>query len=218
MNFSIPGIVEFYLVALSSVFFIVDPIGCIPTFLVVTRGLDRSRRRRIALRASLFSFFLLSVFAAAGTLIFKAFGITLPAFKIAGGILLFLVAIDMLEAKRSQTQESDAERSEATEREDPSLIPLTIPMLAGPAAISTVMVLMGQSRYWWQAVPVFVAILVTAAATFLILAAADVIRRVLKETGIRVLMRVMGLVLAALAVQFVLNGLADVGLFHRASI
>ena len=218
MNFSIPGIVEFYLVALSSVFFIVDPIGCIPTFLVVTRGLDRSRRRRIALRASLFSFFLLNVFAAAGTLIFKAFGITLPAFKIAGGILLFLVAIDMLEAKRSQTQESDAERSEATEREDPSLIPLTIPMLAGPAAISTVMVLMGQSRYWWQAVPVFVAILVTAAATFLILAAADVIRRVLKETGIRVLMRVMGLVLAALAVQFVLNGLADVGLFHRASI
>ncbi|MCX6620240.1 MAG: MarC family protein [Acidobacteria bacterium] len=215
MNFSIPGIVEFYLVALSSVFVIVDPIGCIPTFLVVTQGLDRPRRRRIALRASVFSFILLTAFAAAGTLIFKAFGITLPAFKIAGGILLFLVAIDMLEAKRSQTQESDAERSEAVEREDPSLIPLTIPMLAGPAAISTVMVLMGQSRYWWQAVPVFVAILVTAASTFLILAAADAIRRVLKATGIRVLMRVMGLVLAALAVQFVLNGLADVGLFHR---
>ena len=117
----------------------------------------------------------------------------------------------MLEARRSGTQESAEERKEGAEKDEIGIAPLGVPMLAGPGAISTAMVLMGQSRFWWQAIPVFVAIAVTALASFYILAATDRVRGRLGETGIRVLMRLMGLVLTAIAVQFVLNGLADIG-------
>ncbi len=140
------------------------------------------------------------------------FSITLPAFKIAGGLLLFIVAMDMLQARRSQTQESAEEREAASAKEEVGISPIGIPMLAGPGAISTVMVLMGQSTHWWQAVPVFAAISVTAAASYYILAGANRVRSLLGEIGIRVLGRLMGLVLVAIAVQFVLNGLADVGI------
>lgn len=153
----------------------------------------------------------MSTFAFAGSLIFKVFGITLPAFKIAGGLLLLLVAVEMLEAKRSGTQESEAELQEGHQKDEIGVTPLGVPMLAGPGAISTAMVLMGQSRYWWQAVPVFLAIVVTAYASYLILASADRVRGRLGEVGIRVLMRLMGLVLTAIAVQFVINGLTDLG-------
>lgn len=202
---------QFSLVALSSIFFIVDPIATIPAFLVMTAGDAPEKRRRMARQAAWTCFGVLSAFALAGTLIFKVFGITLPALKIAGGLLLFFVAMEMLEARRSGTQEVEEERREGMEKEEIGIAPLGVPMLAGPGAISTAMVLMGQSKYWWQTLPVFVAIAVTALASYWILASADRVRGYLGETGIRILMRLMGLVLAAIAVQFVLNGLADVG-------
>jgi multiple antibiotic resistance protein len=151
----------------------------------------------------------LTIFSLAGTLIFKIFGITLPAFKIAGGLILFLVAVDMLQARRSGTQEVDAERLEGASKEEVGVTPMGIPMLAGPGAISTVLVLMGQSRSWWQAIPVFAAITITAIASYYMLAGANRVRRFLGETGIRILMRLMGLVLTAIAVQFVLSGFVD---------
>jgi multiple antibiotic resistance protein len=204
---------QFWLVAISSIFFIVDPMAAIPSFLVMTAADNEAKRRRMARQAAWTCFLVLSIFSLAGSLIFKFFGITLPAFKIAGGLILFLVAMEMLQARRSGTQEVTEERVEGTEKEEIGVTPLGIPMLAGPGAISTVMVLMGQSRDWWQVIPVFVAIGVTALASYFVLAGANRVRRLLGEIGIRILMRLMGLVLTAIAVQFVLNGLTDLGIF-----
>jgi len=210
------AILEFSLMTAGSVFFIVDPFATIPAFVVVTENDSAAKRVRMARQAAWTCFLVLTAFAFAGSIIFKMFSITLPAFKIAGGLLLFIVAVDMLQARRSQTQESAEERDAASSKEEVGISPIGIPMLAGPGAISTVMVLMGQSTHWWQAIPVFSAIAGTAVASYYILAGANRVRGLLGEIGIRVLGRLMGLVLVAIAVQFVLNGLADVGITPRA--
>ena len=142
-------IVQFTLVAISSVFFLVDPFAVIPTFLVMTARHDSETRRRMAARACWTCFIVLSAFAVAGTAIFKLFGITLPAFEIAGGLILLLIGLDMLQAQRS-TQEGPTETLEGTIKDDVGITPLGIPMLAGPGAISSVMVLVGQVPTLWN--------------------------------------------------------------------
>jgi multiple antibiotic resistance protein len=209
MNADLKDILQFSFVALSSIFFIVDPVATIPSFLVMTTEDSEEKRRQAARHAAWTCFLVLTVFSLAGTLIFKLFSITPPAFKIAGGLILFLVAMDMLQARRSGTQEVTEERLEGAAKEEIGVTPLGIPMLAGPGAISTVMVLIGQSKNWWQAIPVFAAIAITAIASYFLLAGANRVRRFLGETGIRILMRLMGLVLTAIAVQFVMNGFID---------
>lgn len=198
--------------ALTSIFFLVDPFATIPAFLAMTGGAEQGERRRMARRAAWTCFIVLAAFALAGSLIFKVFGITLPAFEIAGGVILLLIGIDMLQARRSHTQETAPEAEEGANKEDAGIIPLGIPMLAGPGAISTVMVLVGEPHEWWQIIPVFAAIAVTSLASYLILAGADRVRRYLGESGIRILMRLMGLLLTAIAVQFIVNGLTGLGL------
>jgi multiple antibiotic resistance protein len=215
VNYEIKATLEFSLMALSSVFFIVDPFATIPAFIVMTAGDNEAKRSRTARQAAWTCFLVLSAFAAAGSAIFALFGITPPAFKIAGGLLLFMVALDMLQAKRSGTQEVSEERAEGLEKDEVGVAPIGIPMLAGPGAISTVMVLMGQSRNWWNVIPVFIAITVTALASFYILASANRVRGLLGEIGIRVLIRLMGLVLVAIAVQFFVNGCSDLGVIPR---
>ena len=153
MNFAGLGesaYVRFSLLALSSIFFLVDPFAALPTFLAVTRGADAAERRKIALKASLTALVFLSMFALTGQYIFRLFGITLPAFEIAGGVILLLIGLDMLAAKRSPTQEVSGDAAAAAEKEDVGIVPMGIPMLAGPGAITTVMVLVGQARNRWQ--------------------------------------------------------------------
>ena len=116
----------------------------------------------------------------------------------------------MMQAHRSRTQETEADRAAGGAKDDFGFTPLGIPMLAGPGAISTVTVLMGQTRLWWQAFPVFAAIALTSIATFYTLAFAARVEKSLGDTGIRILTRLMGLMLAAMAVQFILNGISDV--------
>jgi multiple antibiotic resistance protein len=203
-------VIRFSLMAFSSVFLTVDPFASIPAFLAMGARGSEQRNRRIAKRAAWTCFLVLMIFASTGSLIFKMFGVTLPAFKIAGGILLFQIALEMLHSHRSETQEVAAERLEGEKKEDFGITPLGVPMLAGPGAISVVMVLMGQSKAWWQAVPVFASILVTSIASFFVLAAGGRLLSRLGETGVRILMRLMGLLLAAMAVQFVINGISDV--------
>jgi len=215
MPATIRDIAQFTLIALTSILFLVDPIAAVPAFLAMAPECDPKKRRAMAKRAALTCLIVLCVFALAGGLIFKLFGITLPAFKIAGGLILVLIGLDMLQARRSQTQETPGEMAEGAEREDVGIIPLGIPMLAGPGSISTVMVLMSQSQEWWQAVPVFLAIAITALVSYWVLAGASRVRGYLGETGIRILMRMMGLLLTAIAVQFILNGLADLGLIKQ---
>ena len=210
---------RFLLIAFTSIFVLVDPIAAVPTFLAMTDGSTRAERRHMAVRASWTCFVVLVTFSLAGTLIFQLFGITLAAFKIAGGLLLGSIGFEMLRAKRSATKETPDEASEGSEKEDVGIIPLGLPMLAGPGAISTVMVLMTQNPLCptgltsWRSSR---AIAVTSAIAFAVLASADRVDEfhLLHEArlGIRILTRMMGLLLIAIAVQFVLNGLRDVGI------
>lgn len=210
-------IVRFSLLALSSIFFLVDPFAAIGSFLAITAGADSQRRRRMARKGALTCFIVLTSFALAGQFIFRMFGITLPAFEVAGGLILLLIGLDMLEARRSPTQETSGEAEEAAAKEDAGIVPLGVPMLAGPGAISSVMVLVGQvpSLWHWQMAAILGSIAVTALASYLVLAGADHVHRVMGETGIRILVRIMGLLLVALAMQFFVNGLTDLGLFPR---
>jgi multiple antibiotic resistance protein len=199
---------QFALITFTSVLFIVDPVAALPTFLVITQDQTAAERRRTALRACVAMACLLTVFGLAGNLIFRAFGITLPAFRIAGGLILWLVAIDMLRAQRS-TQESHEEVAEGVAKEDVALTPLAIPVLAGPGAISTVMVLAGQSRTVERAVAVYGSIALTAFLSYICLRLGDRLVKHLGRTGIGVVTRVMGLLLAAVATQFILTGIQE---------
>jgi multiple antibiotic resistance protein len=215
MGATFAAVFKFSLIAFTSIFFLVDPFAVIPAFLTMTADEDQLSRRHAARRAAFTCFVVLTSFALTGSLVFKVFGITLPAFKIAGGIILLLIGIDMLQARRSPTNEVAGEPQEAAEKEDVSVIPLGIPMLAGPGSISTVIVLMGETGHWWHVIPVFAAIAVTSMASYAVLAGADRVRQYLGPTGIRIMMRFMGLLLMGVAIQFILNGFADVGLIHQ---
>ena len=210
-------IVRFSLLALSSIFFLVDPFAAIGSFLAITAGAEKSRRCAVARKGALTCFIVLTGFALLGQLIFRMFGITLPAFEIAGGLILLLIGLDMLEARRSATQETTGEAEEAAVKEDAGIVPLGIPMLAGPGAISSVMVLVGQvpRLICWQMGAILGSIAITAFVSYLVLSGADRVRGVLGETGIRILVRIMGLLLVALAMQFFVNGLTDLGVIAK---
>ena len=207
--------VRFSVLALSSIFFLVDPFAALPTFLAVTAGVNAQRRRKMAWKASVTALVVLSAFAVAGQYIFKMFGITLPAFEIAGGVILLLIGLDMLEAKRSPTQESHEEAAAAARKEDAGIVPLGIPMLAGPGAITSVMVLVGQAQNRWQMVAILASIFITAAICYVVLGNSDRVARALGETGVRILVRIMGLLLVALAVQYFVNGMVDLGVMAK---
>ena len=207
--------VRFSLLALSSIFFLVDPFAALPTFLAVTADQDPARRVRTARKASLTAMVILTAFALAGQYIFRLFGITLPAFEIAGGIILLLIGLDMLEAKRSATQESSGETEAAASKDDAGIVPMGIPMLAGPGAITSVMVLVGQAQGWGERLAIYSAILITCTISFLVLGSAVRVARMLGDTGIRILVRIMGMLLVALAVQDFVNGLADLGVISK---
>ncbi len=201
-------LLQFGLITVTSVLFIVDPIAAVPSYLVVTQNESAAERRRTALRACTAMGLMLVVFAAAGRFIFQAFGITLPAFRIAGGLILWLVALDMVRAKRS-TQEGSEELSEGQAKEDVAVTPLAIPILAGPGAISTVMVLAGEIRSVSHGIVVYGAILVTAVISYITLRLGERLVEIMGQTGIKVMTRIMGLLLAAVATQFILTGVRD---------
>jgi multiple antibiotic resistance protein len=198
---------DFSITAFVSILFLVDPPGTIPAFLALTGKYTPARRRRTALIACVTATLTLAGFAAVGTYVFRYLGLTLPAFQIAGGLILFLVALDFIRARRS-TQEHPEELEEGAAADDIAITPLAIPFLAGPAALSTVAVLMAQARDTAEAAVVFLAIGLTGVVSYVTLRLADPIQRRLGTTGINVLGRILGLVLAGIAVQFVLDGLA----------
>jgi multiple antibiotic resistance protein len=202
--------IGFGLIALSAVFFVVDPFAAIPIFLAITSRETPEQRARTALRAAITCGLTLTVFALAGGVIFRFFGISLGAFKIAGGVLLFLMSLDMMKAQPSRTKQTPEETEEGIEKEDVAVIPLAIPLLSGPGAIATVMVLMTRHKEWTFTIPVFGAIVVTAGSTYLLLRAAVAMHQRLSRTALNVMMRVMGLILAAIAVEFVVAGGRDV--------
>jgi len=199
---------RFALVTFTSIFFIVDPVAAIPTYLVITQQETAVERQRTARRACLAMTVLLVVFGATGTMLFRAFGITLAAFRTAGGLILWFVAMDMLQGER-RTQEGRDEVYEGQIKEDVALTPLAIPMLAGPGAISTVIVVAGQAHGVAQSAVVYASIVLTGLISYVSLRLGEPLLRRLGKTGIRVVTRIMGLILAAVAVQFVFSGVRE---------
>src|SRR5207249_4897696 len=190
----------------TSVLFIVDPLTAVPTFLAMTARDPPEVRRLMAKRGAWTCAITLIAFALGGSMIFKIFGITIGAFKIAGGVLIGLNALDMVQARRSQQRETAVETAEGIEKDDIGIMPLGVPMLAGPGAISTVMVLALGAKSPAATAAIYLSILLTAVISFLVLSAASLVERRLGQTGMRILTRLMGLVLSAIAVQFIIDG------------
>lgn len=197
------------LVSLSAVFFVVDPVGVVPIFIAMTHGDPPEKMRDTARRAALVAAALLIFFALFGTFLFKVVGVSLSAFRVAGGIVLLITSLDMLRARQSETRTSPEEAQEATGKEDVAIVPLAIPLLAGPGAIATVMVLMSRGDGLLSTVAVVLSVLVTMAATYFLLRGASLVQRVLGQSGVAIFQRVMGLLLAAIAVQFIAEGARD---------
>lgn len=213
---SAPALTDLVLV-FTSVLFIVDPFAVVPTFLAMTERDTPAYRKVLARRGAWTCAITLTLFGLGGAAIFKLFGITIGAFKIAGGVLIGLNALDMVQARRSQQRETPAETAEGIAKEDISIMPLGVPMLAGPGAISTVMVLALQSKHPVTSAALYVSIAMTAFISYLTLAAASMVEKRLGQTGMRILTRLMGLVLCAIAVQFIVDGIRLTGLVGRAS-
>jgi multiple antibiotic resistance protein len=207
----VPGsILSFTLSTVTTLLLVVDAPAAVPLFLSMTDTDSDEHKRRTARRATVAAAIVLASFGALGGLIFRVLGISLGAFRIAGGVLLFLLAIDMLRAQPSRQRTSPEEEAEGVDRPDVSIFPLAIPMLAGPGATSTVMVLVTRAERAWQYIVVFAAIALTASVSYGLLRGAVRVERRLGRTGMNVLQRVMGLILAATAVQFVVEGVANV--------
>ena len=209
------GYLSFTLVAFPAVFFIMDPLGLLPIFVAITAGDTPEKRLNTAKRATLIAFGLMTFFTLFGSFVFKAFGISMSALKVAGGILLLMTATDMLRAQPSRTRSSPEETHESEAKEDVAVVPLAMPLLAGPGSIATAMVLATQGRDWTYAIPVVASIAVTCLVAYLLLRMAARLNRLLGTTGIAVLERIMGLLLAAIAVQFVAEGIV---MFMRSGV
>lgn len=202
---------EYTLLALSSLFVIVDPLATAPTFLAMTPGETPEQRSRTARVACLTTAIVLAVFAAAGTSLFKIFGITMPAFQIAASILLLIIALDMLRVQRSRVQQTSEETAAGAEKTDIAVTPLAVPMLAGPGAISMTISLQNQARTDEQHIALYGCILVVSLASYVTFRLAIRGARWLNPIAMSIAIRVMGLLLAAVAIQFMLNGIKE---FH----
>lgn len=198
----------FFIKALVALFTVIDPVGLVPVVLALTSSLKPEERSRVVTRAIIIAAGVIAVFAVLGQAIFASLGVTPAAFSIAGGVLLFLVAIDMLFGRQSGARETPREARDARTREDVSVFPLAIPMIAGPGTITTVILLVdgsGSGPLQWFAIAV--AAVLTLIAAWIAMSISTQIQRRVGTTGILVLSRVLGMLLAAVAAQFILNGI-----------
>lgn len=186
---------------------IIDPFGLTPMFVALTQGMEPARRRAIAIRSCLTAAFLLAMFATFGEAILGFVGISMAAFRVAGGALLFLTALDMLFERRSKRREDKTE----DDTPDPSVFPLAIPLIAGPGSIASIILLAGQQPDTDGLILVIGVMLAVMAVVLALFLAAGIIERILGKTGINVVTRLLGMLLAALSVQFILDGLRDFG-------
>lgn len=206
------SLLEFSLLAFSSLFVIVDPIAVVPAFLAMTSHDTPEDRSRMARLACTVTAGLLLIFAFLGTWVFRFLGITLPAFQLAASVVLLLIALDMLRAERSKAQETKEEVDAGAAKEDVAITPLAVPMLAGPGAISTVIVLHSKATGLAQQLSLGVCVLAVCGLSYVVFALSAHGARWLSPIALRVSTRVMGLLLAAIAMQFLLNALRELKL------
>lgn len=192
------------------IFVIVSPIGAVPLFLGMTQNDSPEMRRRTAWIAAIASTATLLVASVIGQQVFDFFGVSLDAFRIAGGILLFFIALDFVQVRQARMKTTDQEYEEGVQKEQVGIIPLAIPMLSGPGAIATVMVLRGEEAHGWPAlVPMLIAILIVGVATLVVLLLASRLQRHLTAAVLGIVMRLEGLLLAAISVQMVVTGVTN---------
>ena len=200
--------IAFATLVFTSLLAMVNPLGALPIFVGLTGEYAPAQRRRTAIRACVAAATVLFVFALFGSLILRFFGITTHAFRSAGGILFFGIGWDMLQARRARSKTTPEEELESAAREDVAVVPLGIPTLAGPGAITTVVALMDQASGPAATLSVYGAIGAVLLISLVVLMAAPALLRLLGQTGINVLTRIMGLLIMVVGVQFVLDGLA----------
>ncbi len=198
----------FFITAFTTMFVVIDPFGTTPIFVALTQEMDAAARRKIAIRSCLTAVFILIAFAAFGEAVLGFVGISMPAFKVAGGALLFLTALDMLFERRTKRREN---RAEEEEHPDPSVFPLAIPLIAGPGSIATIILLAGQNPGIQGIAAACAVMLAVMLVVFVFFLAGGLIARILGKTGLNVLTRLLGMLLAALSVQFILDGLKAFG-------
>ncbi|MFH1649825.1 MAG: NAAT family transporter [Candidatus Woesearchaeota archaeon] len=199
----------FFLGALGALFTIINPFSTASVYLSITEDETKERRRQMAQKASVTAAIVLIVFAVAGTAILSFFNITLDAFRIAGGILVAVIGYHMIKTGKADFR-NPAEHQEALEKDDVSIVPLAIPMMSGPGAMTIAMVLMGQAQGVIGRLTVILSILVVCALSYLILSKARVIGDYLGHTGRSVVDKIMGLIVFVIGVQFIVNGLIGV--------
>lgn len=204
---------DFAILSFTSLFVIVDPVGLIPAFLAMTPENTSQERVRMAQLASFIAFAILILSFLFGQRLLTAFGITLPAFEIAGGIVLLLVALDMLQARRTAIKETQEEKAEGITKDDVAITPMAIPMLAGPGAITAVILLGNRAETAVQYGVLAGAIFLVSILTLLILWTVAIRSQILSVITLKIAGRLMGLILAAIAVQFILNGVLAARLF-----
>ena len=205
----------FLITALATLFVVIDPPGLVPLFIALTQGMDAAHRRALAQRACIIAAVLLTLFGLFGEALLGFIGISMPAFRIAGGLLLFLTALDMLFERRTQRREGQ----HAEPDHDPSVFPLATPLIAGPGAIATMILLMGQAGSdWGLRVQVLLLLYAIILSTFLFLLASAPVERWLGRTGTVVITRLLGMLLAALSVQFVIDGVRGTGLIGMTAL
>jgi len=197
----------FLVTAFVTIFVVVGAPSAATVFLSLTADLDRRRRRMTALKSCAAASLILSVFTLFGDYILSFFGITVGAFQIAGGVLLFFIGFSMLSLHRPRAVSTPEEEADGAAKEDVSIVPMAIPILAGPASITTVMVLSAGAADWRVRCAILACAVMTLAVAFVLFVGAEAMHRILGRTGIRILERIMGLILTVMAVQFVIDGI-----------
>jgi len=202
--------ISFFVLTFSSLFTLINPIGITPILLSITEDLNEKEYSKIIKKGILTAFIILIVFAFMGNLIFKFYGITINAFMIAGGILFFRSSIDMIEAKVPRSSSTPKETKEAGNMDDIGITPVGIPLIAGPGAITSVMLLSSQANFFIDKCILYLNIVITLILTFIILKLGKKISKNIGTTGIRIIQRIMGLVLLVISIQFIINGSEDI--------
>ncbi|NMM47342.1 NAAT family transporter [Flammeovirgaceae bacterium KN852] len=201
-------LVSFGLLVFTSFFTLINPLGVMPIFLTMTSDLDQADRTRTAKKASLTSFITIILFAFSGQLLFKFFGISVNSFRVAGGIIFFLMGMDMLQARLGKVKIKESEIK--TYVDDISITPLAIPMISGPGSLTNSIVMMADANTWEKKVILILAVALVMGLTYLILYSSSRIIKLLGQTGINVMMRLMGLIVMVISIEFLVSGIKPI--------
>ena len=201
---------DFLLLSITSLIALINPIGIIPTYIGLLGDYDPQEHKNITYRAILCAFIVLMTFSIMGNLIFNFFGITMDAFRIVGGILFMRIGLDMVESKISRTKSTPKEQKEAESKDEIAYSPLGVPLIAGPGAITSVMILSNQVNSINEKILFTLSIVICMILTYIALIMGNTLSKKIGTTGIRIIQRLMGIILMVIAIQFIIEGLTPI--------